>query len=123
MIDSTGSMNEWIDAAADRCLNISEELKLKFPHLEFYFGGIFYRDPIDCEEDVHDVFDLTNRMSELKDNFRNIKATGGGDEPEDWVGAYEKAINSINWKDGTKLVIYIADSAAHTQEFCGNENH
>ena len=123
MIDSTGSMNEWIDAAADRCLNISEELKLKFPHLEFYFGGIFYRDPIDCEEDVHDVFDLTNRMSELKDNFRNIKATGGGDDPEDWVGAYEKAINSINWKDGTKLVIHIADSAAHTQEFCGNENH
>ena len=41
MIDATGSMDSWIDAAADRCLNISEELKIKFPYLEFYFGGIF----------------------------------------------------------------------------------
>ena len=123
MIDSTGSMESWIDAAADRCLNISEELKIKFPHLEFYFGGIFYRDPVDSEEDIHEVFDLTNNMSELRDDFRNIKATGGGDDPEDWVGAYEKSINSINWKDGTKLIIHIADAPAHTKEFCGKENH
>ena len=123
MIDSTGSMESWIDAAADRCLNISEELKIKFPHLEFYFGGIFYRDPVDSKEDIHEVFDLTNNMSELRDDFRNIKAIGGGDEPEDWVGAYEKSINSINWKDGTKLIIHIADAPAHTKEFCGEENH
>ena len=123
MIDATGSMESWIDAAADRCLNISEELKLKFPHLEFYFGGIFYRDPIDSKEDVHEVFDLTNNITELKNNFKNIKAEGGGDDPEDWVGAYEKAINSINWKDGTKLIIHIADASAHTKEFFGQENH
>ena len=123
MIDATGSMNEWIDAAADRCINISEELKIKFPQLDFYFGGIFYRDPIDSFDDIHEVFDLTNNILELKDNFRNIKATGGGDEPEDWVGAYEKIINAINWKDGTKLIIHIADSPAHTQLFCGEMNH
>ena len=123
MVDATGSMNNWIDAASDRCLNISEELKFKFPYLDFYFGGIFYRDPIDCEDDIHEVFDLTNNMDELKNNFKNIRATGGGDEPEDWVGAYEKAINSINWKEGTKLIIHIADSPAHTQEYCGTINH
>ena len=123
MIDATGSMESWIDAAADRCLNISEELKLKFPHLDFYFGGIFYRDPVDSKEDIHEVFDLTNDILELKNNFRNIKADGGGDQPEDWVGAYEKAINSINWKDGTKLIIHIADAGAHTKEFSGKENH
>lgn len=123
MIDATGSMESWIDAAADRCINISDELKLKFPHLEFYFGGIFYRDPIDSKEDIHEVFDLTNDIMELKNNFKNIRARGGGDEPEDWAGAYEKAINSINWKDGTKLIIHIADAPAHTIEFCGEINH
>ena len=123
MIDATGSMDPWIDAAADRCLNISEELKAKFPYLEFYFGGIFYRDPVDSKQDEHEVFDLTNDMSRLIDNFKNIKANGGEDEPEDWVGAYERAINSINWKDGTKLIIHIADAPAHTKEFCGKKNH
>ena len=123
MIDATGSMESWIDAAADRCLNISDELKLKFPHLEFYFGGIFYRDPVDSIEDIHEVFDLTNDIEELKNNFKNIRARGGGDDPEDWAGAYEKAINSINWKDGTKLIIHIADAPAHTNEFCGEVNH
>ena len=123
MIDATGSMSDWINAVADRCLNISEELKLKFDYLDFYFGGIFYRDPIDCPSDIHEIFDLTNDMVRLKENFKTIKADGGGDEQEDWVGAYEKSINSINWKDGTKLIIHIADSSAHTEEFSGELNH
>ena len=123
MIDSTGSMANWIGAAHDRCINISEELKEKFPYLDFYFGGIFYRDPIDSKTDKHEVFDLTNDMESLKGNFNLIKADGGGDEEEDWVGAYEKSINSINWKDGTKLIIHIADAPAHTKEYCGRDNH
>ena len=60
---------------------------------------------------------------ELKNNFKNIRALGGGDEPENLAGAYEKAINSIIWKDGTKLIIHIADAPAHTREFCGDINH
>ena len=123
MIDATGSMLDWINASADRCLNLSEELQKTYPHFDFYFGGIFYRDPIDAINDKHEVFDLTKDIQELKINFGKIKADGGGDEPEDWVGAYSKAINNINWKDGTKLIIHFADSPAHTKEFCGEDNH
>ena len=123
MIDATGSMAEWIGASADRCLNLSEELKNTYPNLDFYFGGIFYRDPIDFKTDKHEVFDLTKDIEELKSNFGKIKADGGGDDPEDWVGAYTKAINNINWKDGTKLIIHFADAPAHTKEFCGYDNH
>ena len=78
MIDATGSMEKWIDAASDRCLNISDELKLKIPYLDFYFGEIFYRDPIDSETDIHEVFDLTQDMDSLRKNFSKIKADGGG---------------------------------------------
>ena len=109
----------WIDASVDRCLNLSEELQKAYPYLEFYFGGIFYRDPIDSKNDKHEVFDLTKDIQELKDNFGKINAEGGGDIQEDWVGAYSKAINNINWKDGTKLIIHFADAPAHTKEFCG----
>ena len=123
MIDATGSMKEWINAATDGCINISKELKEKFQYLEFYFGAVFYRDPIDSHEDKHEVFDLTDKIFELKKNFGKIKVNGGGDDPEDWVGAYNKIINDFNWKDGTRLVIHIADAPAHTKEFCGKINH
>ena len=123
MIDATGSMEKWIEAAADKCMKISLDLKSKFPYLDFYFGGIFYRDPVDSPKDIHEVFDLTNDMEKLKINFSSIKAEGGGDNEEDWVGAFEKVLNSINWKDGTKLIIHIADAPAHTCEFCGRINH
>lgn len=122
MIDATGSMEKWIEAAGDRCLKVSEDLKSQFPGLDFQFGGIFYRDPIDSQDDKHEVFDLTNDYESIKSNFSRIKADGGGDSPEDWVGAYLNALN-LNWRDGTKLIIHIADSSAHTKEFYGEENH
>ena len=122
MIDATGSMGNWIKAAGDKCLKVSEDLRAQFPNLNFYFGGIFYRDPIDSKEDEHEIFDLTDDFLTLKNNFSKIIAKGGGDSPEDWVGAYSKVLN-FNWRDGTKLIIHIADSAAHTKEFCGEENH
>ena len=122
MIDATGSMEKWIEAAGDRCLKVSEDLKNQFPGLDFQFGGIFYRDPIDSQDDKHEVFDLTNDYESIKSNFSRIKADGGGDSPEDWVGAYLNALN-LNWRDGTKLIIHIADDSAHTKEFYGKENH
>ena len=122
MIDGIGSMQNWIEAAGDRCLKISEDLKNQFPDLDFRFGGIFYRDPIDKPTDIHEIFDLTNDYEDLKNKFSNVKADGGGDDPEDWVGAYSSALN-LNWRDGTKLIIHIADAAAHTKEFCGEINH
>ena len=96
-----------------------EDLRAQFPDLNFRFGGIFYRN-IDFEEDKHEIFDLTDDFIILKNNFSNIKAKGGGDSPGDWVGAYSKVLN-FNWRDGTKLIILT--DAAHTQEFCGKENH
>ena len=122
MIDATGSMGSWIKAASDKCMKVSDELKIKFPNLDIKFEGIFYRDPIDSKADVHEVFNLTKDYESLKNNFSNVRAYGGGDGPEDWVGAYSKALN-LNWRNGTKLIIHIADSPAHTQEFCGQVNH
>ena len=118
MIDATGSMQSWIEAAGEKCIKISEDLQSQFPDLNFRFGGIFYRDPIDSIKDEHEVFDLTNDYYNLKNSFLKIVAEGGNDIQEDWVGAYNMALN-LNWRDGTKLIIHIADSPAHTIEFCG----
>ena len=118
MIDATGSMQSWIESAGEKCITISEDLQSQFPDLNFRFGRIFYRDPIDSIKDEHEVFDLTNDYYNLKISFLKIVAEGGNDIEEDWVGAYNMALN-LNWRDGTKLIIHIADSPAHTIEFCG----
>ena len=46
-----------------------------------------------------------------------IKAIGGGDLPEDWVGAYKKVNNDINWRNGNKVIFHIADAGAHGKRF------
>ena len=41
----------------------------------------------------------------------------GGDLPEDWVGAYKLVNEKINWRNGVKVIIHLADAGAHRKEF------
>ena len=123
MVDATGSMLGYIQNVKNQCINISKILKIKFPHFDFNFGCIFYRDPIDSPSDKNEIIQLTNNMINLQYRIGLINAYGGGDEPEDWVGAYNLAINNIAWRRGTKLIIHIADAPAHGSMYCGYNNH
>jgi len=42
---------------------------------------------------------------------------GGGDEPEDWVGAYKLVNEKISWRNGNKLIIHLADAGVHGKLF------
>ena len=66
-----------MQAAKDQCINISNELKNKFKSYNFKFGGAFYRDPIDCEDDKNEMIDLTEDVVSLKNYISTIKASGG----------------------------------------------
>jgi hypothetical protein len=41
MIDATGSMDNYISAAKEQCISISEILKKQLPNYQFQFGGVF----------------------------------------------------------------------------------
>ena len=62
-------------------------------------------------------------MEYLQKSIGEINAYGGGDEPEDWVGAYKLATEAIAFRNGTRLIIHIADAPAHGNIFCGYDNH
>ena len=117
VIDATGSMSSYINAAKDETENISKELRNLYPEYHFQYGYIFYRDPIDSNEDQHEIIDLTDQVNSLPEQIKKIRAYGGGDLPEDWVGAFKLVNEKINWRNGVRVIIHLADAGAHGKEF------
>ena len=117
LIDATGSMGDYIRAAKEESENISTKLRTSYPEYNFQYGYVFYRDPIDSKSDIHEVIDLTDNVNSLPEKIGKIKAQGGGDLPEDWVGAFKLANENISWRNGIKSIMHLADAGAHGKEF------
>ena len=123
IVDATGSMASYIQAAKEETQNISEDLRQSYPEMKFKYGYIFYRDPIDSKSDIHETIDLTDNVNSLPGKISKIKAYGGGDEPEDWVGAYKIANEKISWRNGVRIIIHLADAGAHGNLFTIFDNY
>ena len=117
VIDATGSMSSYIKAAKDETQNISKELRNLYPEYHFQYGYVFYRDPIDSHDDIHEIIDLTDQVNNLPEKIKKIEAYGGGDLPEDWAGGYKLVNEKITWRNGVKVIIHLADAGAHGKEF------
>ena len=90
-------MSSYIRAAKDETENIAKELRNSYPEYNFQYGYIFYRDPIDSPSDIHETINLTDKVNSLPEQIKKIKADGGGDLPEDWVGAFKLANEKMKW--------------------------
>jgi hypothetical protein len=123
LIDATGSMSDTIKAAHDRATEIAINLRAENPGVDIQFGSVCYRDPIDCPSDVHQIHNLNYDINSLATFLSGVEASGGGDGPEDWVGAYKCALHSLKWRNGAKTIIHIADAPAHGRAYCGYPNH
>jgi hypothetical protein len=123
LIDATGSMESTIRAAHDTATEMAINLRVTSPDVDFEFGSVCYRDPVDARGDVHELHNLNSNIDSLVAFLSRIHAKGGGDRPEDWVGAYKLALESMTWRDGTKTIIHIADAPAHGKLYCGAVNH
>jgi hypothetical protein len=85
VIDATGSMSGALKAAHDRAASIASDLRREHPEVDFQFGSVCYRDPIDSRGDIHQVCDFTHNIDDLVKFLATVRASGGGDDPEDWV--------------------------------------
>ena len=117
LVDATGSMGSYIISAKEETNNIAEELRKLHPEMNFKYGYIFYRDPIDSQSDIHEVIDLTDNVNSLPEKIEKIKPEGGGDLPEDWVGAYKLVNEKISQRNGKKAIMHLADAGAHGKLF------
>ena len=123
LLDATGSMGSYLEAARDQCINISNQLKSELSQFDFNFGAVFYRDPVDCPGEKNHTYSLKSDVNKLKSELSSESATGGGDGPEDWVGGFDMALDNIAWRNGTRLIIHIADAPAHGSEWCDESNN
>ena len=123
VIDATGSMANTIQAAHDKAEDLAFDLQISNRTALFKFGCVCYRDPVDAPADVHQVFDFDEEIENLATFLEDVKASGGGDGPEDFVGALNESFNSLSWRDGKRAIIWIADAPAHGQRYCGAPNH
>ena len=123
LVDATGSMGGSIENVKTYCVEIANILKNQMMLYDFKFGAIFYRDPIDSSGDKNDYYDLTSDTVSLQEFVKSIKAYGGADTPEDWVGGYGIAVNKINWREGNRLIIHIADAGAHGTEYTSGDKY
>ncbi len=123
LVDATGSMQEEINSVIDYCKTIAEILKKNLYYYDFQFGAVFYRDPIDTKgSDKHECFGLTPDIVKFQNEITGIIASGGNDTPEDWVGGYDCALH-MNWRNGNKLIIHIADAGAHGTIYSVNDEY
>ena len=123
-IDATGSMSATIQAARDKATDLAFDLHIRNRQADFQYGCVCYRDPVDASNDVHQVYDLNPDAESMTEWLEDVQATGGGDGPEDYVGALECVFNKISWRQESKrAIIWIADAPAHGRRYCGHDNH
>ena len=111
VMDSTGSMQTWIDSASDTVLEAFTTLQNENPNATFRLACVCYRDIGD--EIPFIIVPFTEDISEVQTSLKNVKALGGSDEAEDIAGALEKVLK-LEWSQDTcKLVLWVCDAPAH----------
>ena len=115
MVDATGSMGAVLGGAKEYALTTAKNLKADFtPAIHFYTGIVCFRDPVDVPADVHEFLDFTEDDKAVADFLSTQKASGGGDYPEDWAGAFNVALTSLHWHKGSeKLILLLSDASGH----------
>ncbi len=111
VMDCTGSMQRWINAAKDTVLEAFNDIQNQYPDSSIRLGLVCYRDIGDDERFV--VSPLTQNIQTIQEVLKTVRATGGNDEAEDVAGALEKTIDLFRDSHSVKIVLLVTDAPAH----------
>ncbi|KAF1813615.1 hypothetical protein P152DRAFT_394135 [Eremomyces bilateralis CBS 781.70] len=111
LLDTTGSMWDYINAAKDQVRSIVKDIGESFlGEAEVRVAVVGYKDHGD-KPNIQ-FLDFTPSVDEVHRFLNTLQATGGGDAPEDVLGGLQQAINA-SWSHQTRCVIHIADAPPH----------
>jgi Mg-chelatase subunit ChlD len=111
LIDTTGSMWSYINAAKEQVKSIVDDIKKSFLNeSEVRVAVVSYKDHSDSPN--VEFLDFTPSADQVRQFLDRLNANGGGDLPEDVLGGVHQALNA-SWKQQTRCIIHIADAPPH----------
>ncbi|KAK5175287.1 uncharacterized protein LTR77_000425 [Saxophila tyrrhenica] len=111
LIDTTASMGPYIDTAKEQVKTIVDDIQRKFLNQsEVRMAVVSYKDHGDSGH--LEFLDFTSSVEAVHQFLARLRATGGGDPPEDVLGGLQMALHA-SWKQQTRCIIHIADAPAH----------
>lgn len=114
VIDATWSMDHWIDRAQNTLSGIIKKVYTECQdccELQVRVTVVAYRDLSDDKRFM--LFPFSQNVEAAKKFIKNLKATGGGDAPEDVCGGLKLALMQDWSTDGIKKMFLIADAPCH----------
>ena len=118
-IDTTGSMDTYINGVKDRAIEFSQILASK--GASFKLGLVGFGDLY--EKEKPSVYNFTNDVAKFQKQVKNIPRTYGGDIPESALDSLETAIELLQTTkashDTQSIFILITDAPPHVPTFSG----
>jgi Mg-chelatase subunit ChlD len=120
-LDCTGSMSRWLSETKVQMKviisGINREIKKEYPSLKLQlrFAIVGFRDVGDNPRFFIQQF--TDQEAQLISFLDSLTAAGGGDCPEDVMGALDQCLKLNNWsKSNARFIVLITDAPGHGTE-------
>jgi hypothetical protein len=111
LIDTTYSMNSYIEAAKNQVRSIVRDIGTAFYNeAEVRIAVVGYKDHGDRPN--IEFLNFTTSVSAVYSFLDRLTASGGADIPEDVLGGLRQALDA-SWKHQTRCIIHIADAPPH----------
>ena len=123
IIDSTNSINTFLDDIQRNFLKIIDEIIAKCPTSIMHVGFIAYKDLIDLDFgdeyldiDFIRITENPEGKKKISKEINKLKSSGGVDTCEDLTGAFQLSLNK-SWQGFSKFAILATDAPCHGKEF------
>ena len=117
IMDLTGSMGIWLNETKKSVKKIIEEITDNNPGSKIRISFIGYRDFRDKNEKrKYDSHEFTENIGEFNNFLMTLDCNGGGDEPEDVVGALRQALK-MDWASNSKYAVLVCDAPCHGKKY------
>ncbi|KAF6815613.1 mhck ef2 kinase domain family protein [Colletotrichum musicola] len=111
LIDTTGSMRSYIDAAKNQVRSIVDDIHKAFLNAaEIRIAVVSYKDHISSPN--VEFLDFTNDIPRVLDFVGELACVANHDTAEDVLGGIQQALNAT-WKHQTRCMVHIGDAPAH----------
>ena len=118
LMDTTGSMEEYVNATKVGLIDIMEKIvQCCDEMININLGFIGYKDVAEISQGDYVDMDFTREYYDIKDKISKIIVGGGDDTAEDVAFAFERALKK-NWgADSIKFAVLICDAPCHGLQY------